>query len=63
MLHFERSPGQVDKSTPLPELIGNMKIGEDQWVDAELAAAYAYARASKLLNIPEEFRAVIPSSI
>jgi len=40
-----------------------MKIGEDQWVDAELAPAYAYARASKLLNIPEEFRAAIPSSI
>lgn len=40
-----------------------MKIGEDQWVDAELAPAYTYARASKLLNIPEEFRAVIPSSI
>lgn len=52
---------QVDTSTPLPRVFGNMDGGGDQWKDADLISAISYVRKSKQLKIPEEFRSVIDS--
>lgn len=40
-----------------------MKTGGDQWNDAELKQPIIYARASKLLRLPDDVRAALPNSI
>ena len=46
--------------TPLPALIGDMSDPMAQWAeDAELQPCLRYARYSKFLEIPEEFKGVI----
>lgn len=40
-----------------------MDKGGDQWIDAALKPAIVYARGSKLLKLPDSYRAVIPNSI
>lgn len=53
-------------STSLPELFAGMEwdAGSEQWEEeADLRKAIRYARGSKLLKIPPEWRAVIPTSI
>lgn len=51
---------KVETSKPLPKVFGEMVHCKDQWDDAHLAPVIAYARASKLLKLPSEFRPYIP---
>lgn len=40
-----------------------MEMSGDQWNDAEVKSALVYARGSKLLRLPPEFRDAIPQYI
>ena len=53
---------QVDESKSLPQLWERMEWG-DLWEDADLVACIQYARASKLLALSAEWRAVLPTAI
>ena len=43
---------------PVIQLLAEMETG-DTWNDAELWTIYSYVRQSKLLRLPEPFKAVL----
>ena len=49
---------QVPWEKPVIQLLAEMETG-DTWNDAELWTIYSYVRQSKLLRLPEPFKAVL----
>lgn len=53
---------EVKPEKSILELLAEMPTGDtDTWNDAELWSVYSYVRASKLLCLPEAFKAVLSS--
>lgn len=53
---------EVKPEKPILELLAEMPTGDtDTWNDAELWSVYSYVRASKLLCLPEAFKAILSS--
>lgn len=53
---------QVNRDLPLTELYSNYPWG-DLWSEGGLLEVAQYLRASKHLNIPSEWRAVLPEYV
>lgn len=53
-----QSPFKVKAEKSIIDTLADMPL-EDPWNDAELWTIYAYVRSSKLLCIPEAFKAVL----
>ena len=53
---------EVDEKTPLVELFASLSY-DDMWDDAALRDCIYYTRGSHLLEIPGQWRPVLPNSI
>ncbi len=59
---FLQWQSQVDMATPLTELFAGLSY-DDLWDDASLKDCISYARGSRLLEIPAEWRPYLPNSL